>query len=670
MPVRPPLLHHHDGTPFRDLNHNGTMEPYEDPRLPVEDRVADLLARMTLEEKAGLMCHGRMLPPADGTPPADGALSADGASDAPGGPGGGPGTGTPSTLPTGAEHIAARHINHFALMAVPPPAAMARWNNHVQDLAAATRLGIPVTLSSDPRHGFAANPATAHSGEGFSAGPEPIGLAATDDPGLVREFAAATAAELRAVGIRLALHPMADLATEPRWARISGTFGEDADRAGRMLDAYIRGMQGDRLDGTSVACMVKHFPGHGPQALGEDAHFAAGRAQAFPGRNLAHHLRPFEAAFAAGAAQVMPCYAIPSGTGLAEVGAGYNRDVVTGLLRERYGFDGVVCTDFNALTGMEIPGLVTLPARAWGVEHLSVPERLVTMLDAGVDQLGGETCPELIVAAVRSGAVGEERIDASVRRVLRDKFRLGLFEDPYVDPERAAPLVGTPRTRRLGRTVQRRSLVGLSGSAEPFTTARRTKPGSPADTGNPADPGNLTDTGNPADPENLAVYAENIAPAALARYGRTVATPEEADVAVLRLAAPYEHREGLLERHFHSGSLEFPAEEAARLRAICAAVPTAISVFLDRPAVLAPLTGPAGPALLIGDFGADDDLVLDAVFGGVPLEGVLPFDLPSSMRAVAESREDVPFDTAAPLWRCGHRAPAGEGAQERFAPHL
>ncbi|MFE2293423.1 glycoside hydrolase family 3 protein [Streptomyces sp. NPDC059452] len=638
MSVPPPPLRHHDGTPFRDLNHNGTMEPYEDPRLPVEERVTDLLARMTLEEKAGLMCHGRMLPPTDGTPV---------------------GVAGPDTLapPTGAEHIAARHINHFALMAVPPPAAMARWNNHVQDLAAATRLGIPVTLSSDPRHGFTANPATAHSGEGFSAGPEPIGLAATDDPGLVREFAAAMAAELRAVGIRLALHPMADLATEPRWARISGTFGEDADRAGRMLDAYIRGMQGDRLDADSVACMVKHFPGHGPQALGEDAHFAAGRAQAFPGRNLDYHLRPFEAAFAAGAAQVMPCYAIPSGTGLAEVGAGYNRDVVTGLLRERYGFDGVVCTDFNALTGMEIPGLVTLPARAWGVEHLSVPERLVTMLDAGVDQLGGETCAELIVAAVRSGAVREERVDDSVRRILRDKFRLGLFEDPYVDPERAARLVGTPHTRRLGRTVQRRSLVGLAGSAEPFTTPRRTEPGSPAE------PGDLPVYAE-HEPRNLAIYAENIAPDVLARYGRTVATPEEADVAVLRLDAPYERREGLLERHFHSGSLEFPAEEAARLRAVCATVPTAVSVFLDRPAVLAPLTGPAGPALLIGDFGADDDLVVDAVFGGVPLEGVLPFDLPSSMRAVAESREDVPFDTASPLWRCGHRAPAGEAAAQ------
>ncbi|WP_406209628.1 glycoside hydrolase family 3 protein [Kitasatospora sp. NBC_01560] len=584
------LLRHHDGTPFRDLNHNGTMEPYEDRRLPVAERVEDLLGRMTLAEKAALMCHGRMLP------------------------------GDQGPFPSGAGLITERGLTAFAMMAVPDARTMARWNNHVQDLAAAGRLGIPVTLASDPRHGFTANPATAHTGGGFSTGPEPIGLAATDDPALVEEYAALIGRELRAVGIRLAIHPMADLATEPRWARISGTFGEDPERAARMIAAYIRGLQGERIGPDSVACMTKHFPGGGPQAGGEDSHFAAGRRLVYPGGAFEQHLRPFEAAFAAGTAQIMPAYAIPSGAGLAEVGANFNRDVITGLLRGRYGFDGVVCTDFNAITGMEVPGVVSLPPRHWGVEQLTVPEQVALTIDAGADQLGGETDPGLVLEAVRSGAVDEARIDASVRRILRDKFRLGLFDDPYVDADAAAGLVGTPDGRELGRTLQRRSLVHLAG--RPLTGTR--------------------------------LYVEGVDAAVAARHGTVVDRPEDADAAVVRLATPYEAREGLLEQHFHSGSLEFAPAEAARLAALAAALPTAFVAQLERPAVLTPLAPHA--ALLVGEFGAADDVVLDAVLGRAPMTGSLPFDLPRSDAAVGAAREDVPFDTRDPLFRYGHRA--------------
>ncbi|MFI9328810.1 glycoside hydrolase family 3 protein [Kitasatospora sp. NPDC052868] len=584
-------LRHHDGTPFRDLNHNGTMEPYEDHRLPVEERVDDLLGRMTLAEKAALMCHARMLP------------------------------GDQGPFPSGSALIGDRGLTAFAMMAVPDARTMADWNNHVQDLAAAERLGIPVTLASDPRHGFTTNPATAFTGGGFSAGPEPIGLAATDDPALVEEYAALIGRELRAVGIRLAIHPMADLATEPRWARISGTFGEDADRASRMIAAYIRGLQGERIGPDSIACMTKHFPGGGPQEGGEDSHFAVGRRLVYPGGAFEHHLRSFEAAFAAGTAQIMPAYAIPSRTGMAEVGANFNRDVITGLLRGRYGFDGVVCTDFNAITGMEVPGIVTLPPRHWGVEQLSVAEQVVLTLDAGADQLGGETDPELILAAVRSGAVGEDRIDRSARRILRDKFRLGLFDDPYVDPDAAAETVGTPAGRALGRRMQQRSLVHLAGA--PVTGPR--------------------------------LYVEGVDAATAAAYGTLVDRPEDADAAVVRIAAPYEPREGFLEPYFHSGSLEYPPAEAERLLAIAAAVPTAFVVHLDRPAVLTPLAPHA--ALLVGEFGASDEVVLDAALGRAGLPGVLPFDLPSSMAAVEAAREDVPFDTREPLFRCGHGAP-------------
>ncbi|MCF2531624.1 glycoside hydrolase family 3 protein [Yinghuangia sp. KLBMP8922] len=583
------------------------MAPYEDPRLSAEDRAADLLARLTLAEKAALMCHGRLY------------------------------TAQPDTFPEQCPALTDAGVSHFLLMSMPAPAVMARWNNHLQDLAAATRLGIPVTLSSDPRHGFTSNPMTAHLSGGFSRGPEPIGLAATADPGLVAEFAAAMARELRAVGVRVAVHPMADLATEPRWGRIHGTFGEDADLASAMLAAYIRGLQGQAggpdgvLGPDSVAAMVKHFPGGGATAKGEDPHFSYGRFGAYPGSNLEYHLRPFEAALDAGAAQVMPGYGIPVGTGMAEVGACFNRDVIVGLLRGRYRFDGVVCTDFNLLAGMDIPGRGQLPARNWGVEHLPLAEQVGMLLDADVDQFGGETRPELIIDAVRSGRATEARVDASVRRILLDKFRLGLFDDPYVDPDAAAETVGAAGTVALGRTVQRRSLVGLSGTlAEP--QAVRT------------------------------LYVENIDPQVAARYGTVVARPEDADLAVVRLAAPYEKREGLLEQAFHAGSLEFPEAETARLRALAATVPLALCVFLDRPAVLTGL--PEAARLLLGDFGAADDIVLDAVFGRAEPGGRLPFDLPSSMRAVEESREDMPFDTADPLFRFGHpAAPRPDSAQ-------
>ncbi|MFF7455366.1 glycoside hydrolase family 3 protein [Kitasatospora sp. NPDC008115] len=582
------VLHHTDGTPFRDLNHNGTMEPYEDPRLPVEERVEDLLARMTLEEKAAQMLHGRMLPGGQGP------------------------------FPSNAHLITERGLTAFGMMAVPDARTMAEWNNHVQDLAAAARLGIPVTLASDPRHGFHHNPATAFTGGGFSTGPEPIGLAATDDAALVEEYAAVIGRELRAVGIRIAIHPMADLATEPRWARISGTFGEGPERASRIIAAYIRGLQGESVGPHSVACMTKHFPGGGPQYRGEDSHFAAGRRLVYPGGALDRHLRPFEAAFEAGTAQIMPAYAIPSGSGLAEVGANFNHDVITGLLRGKYGFDGVVCTDFNAITGMDVPGIVSLPPRHWGVEELSVPEQVALTLHAGADQLGGETDPELILGVVRSGAVTEARLDESVRRILRDKFRLGLFDDPYVDADAAVELVGAPESRALGRRAQSRSLVRLAGG--PLTGER--------------------------------IYVEGVDAEVAARYGTVVERPEDADVAVLRLATPYEKREGLLEQAFHSGSLEFEPAEAARVAALADVVPTAVVAQLERPAVLTPLAPHA--ALLIGEFGAVDEVVLDAVFGRSPMTGSLPFDLPRSDAAVDAAREDVPFDTEDPLFRFGH----------------
>ncbi|MBV9280993.1 MAG: glycoside hydrolase family 3 C-terminal domain-containing protein, partial [Chloroflexi bacterium] len=490
-----------------------------------------------------------------------------------------------------------------------------------------TRLGIPVTISTDPRHAFTDNPATSMFAGKFSLWPEPIGLAAAGDSALVEEFGDIARQEYLAVGIRVALHPMADLATEPRWARINGTFGEDADLANRLVAAYIRGFQGERLGPQSVACMTKHFPGGGPQKDGEDPHFPYGREQVYPGDNFDYHLIPFEAAFGAGTAQIMPYYGMPVGLPLEVVGFGFNKDVITGLLREKYGFDGVVCTDWGLLTDHAI-GDQTMAARAWGVEHLSREERAAKALDAGVDQFGGEACPEVVGALVRSGRIAEDRIDHSGRRLLRHKLRLGLFDHPYVDPDAAEAIVGNERFREAGAIAQRKAIVLLRNAR---AAGRATLPLQ----------------GRPR------IFLEKVDPEVASAYGEVVRDLDDAEVAIVRLKAPYEPRDRtFLESIFHAGDLSFPPEETGRILRILEKVPTIVDIYLDRPAVIPEIA--AESAALLANFGAGDAAVLDVIFGRFAPSGKLPFELPSSMEAVRRQKSDVPYDSENPLFPFGH----------------
>jgi len=569
------------------------MQPYRDPSLPVGDRVEDLLGQMTLEEKAGLMFHPPILVGDDG-----------GLVEGPG-PFGPHGT---------SELVRDLHLTHFNIYAAPGPRLHAEWSNRLQELAASTRLGIPVTISSDPRHTVEAVGASA-AAAGLSAWPEPIGLAATMDEELVRTFAEIARQEYRAVGIHVALHPMADLATEPRWARIVHSFGEDAGLATRLVIAYLRGFQGEEPGPGSVICMVKHFPGAGPQRDGEDAHFAYGKDQVYPGGMFEHHLAPFEAALAAGAVQVMPYYGRPLGLPLEEVGFGFNRDVVTGILRERLGFDGVVCSDWGLVSDLHLPGGSVWPAKAWGVEELSAEERLAKIIEAGCDQLGGESLPGLLVELVRSGRIPESRIDESARRLLRDKFRLGLFESPYVDPEQAVRVCGSPQFRAAGERAQRRSAVLLTND------------------------GILPLAGQPK------LYLEGFEDESETSVG-------DADVAVVRVSSPFEPRNGnFIEALFHAGDLDFKEPELSRLLELARTIPTILVVHLERPTVMPELVEACAAVLAV--FGASDEAVLDLLHGRAAPEGRLPFELPSSMEAVRAQKEDVPFDSAAPLFPFG-----------------
>lgn len=587
------------------------MLPYEDPARTADERVGDLLARMTLEEKAALMFHTMV------------AVNPDGTLHEPDDPHGM----FPSTTALVRDKLIT-HVNILTLAPVPPR-RIAEWHNRIQELAAGNRLGIPMTVSTDPRHGFVDNPAASAIAGGFSAWPEPIGLGATKDPDLVREFAGIVRQEYLATGIRVALHPMADLATEPRWARTSGTLGSDPGMVAALVAAYVEGLQGPSLGPESVAAMVKHFPGAGPQKDGEDAHFPYGREQVYPGGRFDEHLKPFEAAFAAGAAQIMPYYGMPVGTEHEEVGFGFNRGIIEGLLRGRYGFDGVVCTDWGLVTDAEVFG-APMPARAWGVEQLDRLGRVQRIIEAGADQLGGEFDPSLVVALVAEGRVSESRIDQSARRILRDKFRLGLFDrGRYVDPAAAAAIAGAPRFVAAGLAAQRKSVVVLADR--------------------PSVPGAA-----PTLPlaEGIAVYLDGIDPEVAARYAKVVGSPAEAEVALVRRAAPYDKRGNGFETFFHAGRLDYTEDELAPVLRLAGTLPTVVDVLLDRPAVLTPLAARVGA--LTGSFGASDEALLDILFGRVAATGTLPFELPSSMRAVVASREDVPNDTEAPLYPYGH----------------
>lgn len=591
-----------DDRGFRDLDHDGVMSTYEDPSAPVDARVEDLLQRMTLDEKAGLLFHTMITMNGDGSlvESIAGNFQAESTSDL----------------------VVGRSINHFNLVGGGSARHMAQWHNALQELAASTRLGIPVTVSSDPRHHFTDNPLTSAMSGALSQWPETLGLAAIGDEATVSRFADVVRREYVALGIRVALHPQIDLATEPRWSRISGTFGEDPGLTSRLAVAYIQGLQGAELGPHSVAAMTKHFPGGGPQLDGEDAHFHYGREQVYPGGAFDQHLEPFRAAIAAGTSQMMPYYGMPVGTPLEEVGFGFNRGILTDLLRQELGFAGIICTDWGLVTDGDVMGEI-LPARAWGVEHLSPLERVLKILRAGADQLGGESCTELVTELVLSGVVAESRIDESARRILREKFVLGLFDDPFVNVDQAIEVLNDPDVLAEAQATQSRAVCVLDNPDSRLPLER-----------------------------GVRVYTEGIDAGLAAQYGELVAEPQDADIAIVRLRTPYDPRPGAFERFFHAGTLEFSAEELDRLRKLSTTVPTIIDVYLERPAIVTPLVDIAGA--LVVNFGANDQALLDALFNVVTPVGTLPFDLPRSMEDVRDQRSDVPFDAHHPVFRFGH----------------
>ncbi|MFD1818263.1 beta-glucosidase [Pseudarcicella hirudinis] len=600
------LLITRNGVTFRDLNKNGKLDIYEDEKQPVEARVTDLLSQMNVEEKAGMMFINGTLINEDG--------SIEKKPDA---------KGFAAMLPSAIELIDNRKMNHFNYWQVPATKEMAIGYNAIQKHAEMSRLGIPVTIASDPRHYFSNNIFTM-SANSFSQWPEQLGFAAIGDEKLMKEFGDIARQEYLAVGIREALHPMADLATEPRWPRVSGTFGEDAKLSARMVKAYILGFQGANLGKNSVACMTKHFSGGGPQKEGLDPHFEFQKGQIYPGKMFNYHLIPFEAAFEAKTAAIMPYYGVPTDQTTENVAFGFNKDIITKLLREKYKYDGIVCTDWGLITDTHM-GPVVWPARAWGVENLSEEDRVRKVIEAGCDQFGGENRPELVVKLVKDGKISENRIDQSVRRLLRQKFILGLFDNPFVDVEKASQIVGRADFKKLGEATQRRAMTLLKND------------------------NNLL----PLKSGALKIYVKNVDAKVAAQYGTVVDNPKDADIAVIRVNTPWVpvETQNFFAKGFHHGDLDFKGKEKEDILQLCAAVPTIVDIYLDRPAVIPEISAKAKG--LLANFGASDAALLDVIFGKAKPEGKLPFELPSSMEAVKNQKEDTPYDSKDPLYKFG-----------------
>ena len=617
-----------DGLRFKDLNRSGAVDSYEDWRLTPEARARDLVGRMTLEEKAGTMMHGT----ARGVGPM--AMA---------------GVGTTYDTAANRALIDGAKVTSMIARLGGEPAALAAQNNALQEIAERTRLGIPVTVSTDPRHHFQSVLGASITEGQFSQWPETLGFAALGDTALMKRFGDVARQEYRAVGIHMALSPQADLATEPRWSRINGTFGEDADLAGRLVAAYVAGFQhGTRgVDSVGVQTVVKHWVGYGAAKEGFDSHNYYGRFATFPGANFEYHVRPFLPAFAANVAGVMPTYSILEGATwdgkpIEAVGAGFNHQLLTELLRGRYRFRGIVLTDWAVTNDCEDRCRGGAPAgqrpsfadlgMPWGVEDRSMRARFVQAVKAGVDQFGGTERADMLIDAVRAGELTEARLDSSVQRILTGKFALGLFENPYVEPSEAARRVGTDAFRSEALNAQRRALVLLENQ------------------------GGILPLRAKANNTALRVYLRGISPEVATQRGWTVVTdPKQADVAIVRLTAPFEtlHPQYVFGAMQHEGNLAFrdgePEYEA--FKQVSSVVPTVVTVYLDRPAILAPLKERA--RAVIANFGVSDVALLDVLVGRGKPEGKLPFELPSSMDAVLAQKSDVPHDSPRPLYPLG-----------------
>ncbi|MFK9094456.1 glycoside hydrolase family 3 protein [Bacillus salipaludis] len=463
-----------DGLKFKDLNNSGKLEPYKDWRLTPKERAENLVSLMNIDEKVGMMLiNTRKM----GLSQEDKSkTSHDGVLD--------------EAIVEKGENIFAvskiygtthtvenMHLRHFILRDNFSPAEMAEWVNKMNELCEGTRLGIPCLIASNSRNEngesiFGMNDAVGI----FSTWPGTLGLAAAAkgdikngcDASLISQFAKIAHDEWEATGIRKGYMYMADTATDPRWQRSYGTFGEDPEFISDAIGRIIDGFQGENLGKHSIAMTTKHFPGGGARENGFDPHYEEGKWNLYPtpGSLEKYHLPPFQAAVEHGTSSIMPYYSIPrinksvvqefdgEDIPFEEVGFTFNHYFLQHILRGKLGFKGYINSDSGVTNKM-----------SWGVEDKTEAERFSKAINAGTDLVADTNDIENLKLAIQNGWISEKRIDEANVRLLTEMFTLGLFDDrTYVSTENATAVVSKPASWEAAYEAHKKSVTVLKNS--------------------------------------------------------------------------------------------------------------------------------------------------------------------------------------------------------------
>ncbi|MFZ9661192.1 MAG: glycoside hydrolase family 3 N-terminal domain-containing protein [Chitinophagaceae bacterium] len=699
-----------NGLIFKDLNRNGKLDAYEDWRLSADVRAKDLASQLTIEEIAGLMLYSahQSVPARPGGYFAgtyDGKPFQEGVND-------------PSSLTDQQKKFLKEdNLRHVLLTTVPNAGIAAKWNNNIQEFCESVGKGIPANNSSDPRHGTIANAEfNAAAGGLISMWPSSLGFAATFDPAEQLKFSQIMRDEYRAMGITTALSPQVDMATEPRWTRFDGTFGENSSLAAAMAEAYINGLQSSGSPSgessgwgsKSVNGMVKHWPGGGSGEAGRDGHFANGKYAVYPGNNFEEHLIPFtQGAFKLSgktkmASAVMPYYTISIDQDIKDhdpVANNYNKYMITDLLRNKYHYDGVICTDWG-VTGEHRVLNSFVDGKPWGVEKLTLAQRHYKILMAGVDQYGGNNDMKPILEAYQIGIQehGEsfmrKRMEQSAYRLLRNIFNVGLFEDPYLNPEESSKIVGSPDKMKAGFDTQLKSVVMLKNK-KALPLASKTKVYVPKR----YVPAGRNFLGMPTPESNdLPVKAELIK-----KYFDLVENPLDADVALVFIENP-KGGNGYSEEDVKKGGngyvpipLQFGEYTAihARETSLAGGDPlesftnrsyigkTAISrnstdlemvnktksLMQNKPVIVC--INVSNPMIfsefekntdaILVHFSVQDQALLEIISGKFEPNGLLPMQMPANMETVEKQFEDVAGDMDCHVDSEGHKYDFGFG---------
>lgn len=670
---------YHDNYAFKDLNRNQQLDTYEDWRLTPEQRAYDLAQQITIQQIAGLMLYSPHVVVNDSLP-----------------------------SPQIVSCLLQDQMRHILVTKVKNAYTAALWHNNLQAIAEAQPFGIPTNNSSDPRNYTEADGEfNAGSGGDISQWPREIGLAATFDMDIIRRHAEIASIEYRALGITTTLSPQIDLSTDPRWRRFYGTFSEDADLCTDIARVYTDAFQTtpgspSGWGNQSVNCMAKHWPGGGTGEAGRDAHYCFGQYGVYPGDNFQQHLLPFTQGAlrldgpTTSASAIMPYYTIsygidPSGENVAN---GFSRYIINDLLREKYGFNGVVCTDW--VITADNPRVETMNGKPWGVEHLSVEERHFQAIYAGCDQFGGNNDPLPILAAYQiwcqrfGKESAEQRFRTSAERLLLNFFRVGVFENPYVDPMRAAKVVGCEEFVEEGYDAQLKSIVMLKNHQQVMPIAKGAKVYFPKR----YYPASIPFFGRST--PNIPHYDWQIDTALINQYYQFTDDPNEADFALLYIFTP-EGNWGYSEKDVQEGgtgyvpiSLQYNDYTATQSRSVSIAggdakesfsnrsylgksdysynrqdmlqviqtkqlmgdKPVILLIQAARPFIPAEIE-PYADALLLG-FGIKDQAYLDILCGNAEPYGLLPMQLPKDMLTVENQMEDLPHDMECYIDADGH----------------